>query len=61
LENAANRAIEKAKQYKKGQMNLTWGSFVTDQIVAEKPVVKKASIKKVAAKKTETKTKSTKK
>tara|TARA_R110002167_G_scaffold66040_13_gene187138 strand:+ start:36875 stop:38017 length:1143 start_codon:yes stop_codon:yes gene_type:complete len=51
VENAANMAIEKAKQYKKGQMNLTWGSFVKDQIFAEKPVVKKVAAKKVAAKK----------
>ncbi len=28
LENAANLAIEKAKNYKEGQMNLTWGKFV---------------------------------
>jgi glutathione synthase/RimK-type ligase-like ATP-grasp enzyme len=52
VENAANMAIEKAKQYKKGQMNLTWGSFVTDQIVTEKPVVKKVAAKKVVVKKT---------
>lgn len=75
VENAANMAIEKAKQYKKGQMNLTWGSFVTDQIVPAKKVsakktpakasetkvvAKKAPVKKVVAKKTATK-KATKK
>ncbi|MDP5106670.1 MAG: hypothetical protein NWQ31_10940 [Polaribacter sp.] len=55
VENAANMAIEKAKQYKKGQMNLTWGSFVKDQIIAEKPaeekITVKKAVKKVAAKK----------
>ncbi len=34
VENAANMAIEKAKSYKAGKMNLTWGSFIKDQIVA---------------------------
>ncbi|WP_179338890.1 ATP-grasp domain-containing protein [Winogradskyella ludwigii] len=62
VENAANMALEKAKQYKKGQMNLTWGSFVRDQIespkapkkktVAKKAPVKKAVTKKTVAKKT---------
>ena len=32
VENAANLAIERAKAHKEGQMNLTWGSFVADQI-----------------------------
>jgi glutathione synthase/RimK-type ligase-like ATP-grasp enzyme len=32
VENAANMAIEKAKAYKEGKMNLTWGSFIQDQI-----------------------------
>ncbi len=32
VENAANMAIERAKAHKEGGMNLTWGSFVTDQI-----------------------------
>lgn len=63
VENAADMAISKAKQYKKGQMNLTWGTFVTDQIsapakpakkaaVKKKPVAKKPVVKKAAAKKT---------
>lgn len=61
VENAANMAIEKAKQYKKGQMNLTWGSFVTDQVAAPKAAekqtpAKKASVKKVAVKKEAAKT-----
>ncbi len=30
VENAANMAIEKAKQHKDGQMNLTWGRFISD-------------------------------
>ena len=52
VENAANMAIEKAKQYKKGQMNLTWGSFVQDQIAGSKPAPKKTPAKKTVAKKT---------
>lgn len=51
VENAANMAIEKAKQYKKGQMNLTWGSFVTNQIAPAKETTKKISVKKTVAKK----------
>lgn len=51
VENAANMAIEKAKQYKKGQMNLTWGSFVTDQVAAPKEVAKKHQLKKRQQKK----------
>ncbi|TXD47151.1 RimK family alpha-L-glutamate ligase [Polaribacter sp. IC073] len=51
VENAATMAIEKAKQYKKGQMNLTWGSFVTDQIAPAKKAIKKAPAKKTVAKK----------
>lgn len=31
VEHAANMAIEKAKAYKKGKVNLTWGTFVKDQ------------------------------
>ena len=37
VENAANLAIERAKAHKEGQMNLTWGTFVKDQISAPKP------------------------
>lgn len=61
VENAAEMAIEKAKQYKKGKMNLTWGKFVTDQITANKAPAKKAPAKKAAAKKTATKKAATKK
>ena len=70
VENAADMAIAKAKKYKKGQMNLTWGSFVKDQIETPKapkktaPVkkaVKKVPVKKTAAKKaTKTNTKAKK-
>ena len=31
VENAANMAIEKAKSYQKGKMNLTWGTFISNQ------------------------------
>jgi glutathione synthase/RimK-type ligase-like ATP-grasp enzyme len=51
VENAANMAIEKAKQYKKGKMNLTWGTFVKDQIAAPKATMKKTPAKKAPAKK----------
>lgn len=40
VENAAIMAIEKAKQYKKGKMNLTWGTFVKDQIIGKKTPLK---------------------
>ena len=53
LENSANMAIKKAKAYKKGQMNLTWGTFITDQAAmpkAPQATVKKASVKKPASK-----------
>lgn len=33
VENAANMAIERALAHKEGQMNLTWGTFVKDQIL----------------------------
>lgn len=32
LEHAANLAIKKAKEHKDGQMNLTWGTFVTKAV-----------------------------
>ena len=51
VENAANMAIAKAKQYKKGKMNLTWGTFVKDQIAAPKAPAKKSPVKKAAVKK----------
>jgi len=56
VENAANLAIERAKQHKDGQLNLTWGSFVADQI--QKPAktsARKAPAKKTTAKKATTK------
>ena len=66
VENAADMAIAKAKQYKKGKMNLTWGSFVKDQILAsktpaKKAPVKKAPVKKAVVKKTPAKTSANKK
>ena len=51
VENAADMAIAKAKQYKKGKMNLTWGTFVKDQMVAPKTPAKKAPAKKAKSKK----------
>lgn len=51
VENAADMAISKAKQYKKGKMNLTWGSFVTDQMAAPKAVTKTKPAKKAVARK----------
>ncbi|MEM6517115.1 MAG: hypothetical protein AAF688_13095 [Bacteroidota bacterium] len=50
VENAANMAIKKAKAYKKGQMNLTWGTFVSDQCEKPKPAARKAPAKKPGAK-----------
>lgn len=53
VENAANMAIERAQAHKEGQMNLTWGSFVTEQMPAPKAAAKKPVAKKAtAAKKT---------
>jgi hypothetical protein len=51
VENSADMAIAKAKQYKKGKMNLTWGTFVKDQILAPKAPAKKTPVKKAAVKK----------
>ncbi|MEM7550781.1 MAG: hypothetical protein AAF363_13950 [Bacteroidota bacterium] len=50
LENAANLAIEKAKAHKEGQMNLTWGTFIKDQV--RPPAPKRRAT--TAAKKTST-------
>ena len=56
VENAANLAIEKAKAHKDGQMNLTWGSFISDQFkaptkkAAAKPAAKNSSTRKKAVK-----------
>jgi len=46
VENAANLAIERAQAHIEGQMNLTWGNFVKDQV----PTAKKTSVKKAANK-----------
>lgn len=47
VENAANLAIEKAKKYKPGQVNLTWGTFVSDLFAAPKTTApKKTATKK---------------
>jgi len=40
VENAAEMAIEKAKNHKDKQMNLTWGSFISDEFSSPKPVTK---------------------
>ena len=61
VENAANMAIDKAKQYKKGQMNVTWGTFVKDQIMSQKAPAEKTSTKKTVSKKTPVKKASAKK
>lgn len=43
VENAAEMAIEKAKNHKEGQMNLTWGKFISNIFVPEvKQSTKKA-------------------
>ncbi|MDX2245298.1 MAG: hypothetical protein SF052_00870 [Bacteroidia bacterium] len=47
VENAANLAIEKAKKYKPGQVNLTWGTFISDIFATPKTAApKKTSAKK---------------
>jgi hypothetical protein len=53
VENAANMAIERAKAHRDGQMNLTWGNFVKDQIAPAKnaPVKKATPVKALVAKK----------
>lgn len=49
VENAANLAISRAKAQKPGQMNLTWGTFISNQFAAKAPVAKAAAVKKPAA------------
>jgi hypothetical protein len=44
VENAAKMAIDRAKAQKPGQMNLTWGNFIKDQIKV--PLKKKLSVSK---------------
>ena len=51
VENAANMAIEKAKAYKAGQMNLTWGTFIKDQFAAPVKKTTRTATKKTPAKK----------
>ncbi|MEM9324768.1 MAG: hypothetical protein AAGA85_03895 [Bacteroidota bacterium] len=52
VENAADMAIEKAQAQKAGQMNLTWGTFVQNQVhglpiaSAGKPPAKKTATRK---------------
>jgi len=48
VENAANMAIERAKAHKDGQMNLTWGNFVKDQMPAVKTAPTKRAPRKAA-------------
>ncbi len=42
VENAAQMAIEKAQNHKPGQMNLTWGTFISNIFEAPKVASKKA-------------------
>ncbi len=44
VENAANMAIDKAKNHKEGQNNLTWGEFLTS-FVNNKPLINFSIIK----------------
>ena len=50
VENAANMAIERAKAQKPGQLNLTWGSFIKDQVLGSDKNLGKASANKKAVK-----------
>lgn len=45
VENAANMAIEKAKTYQEGKVNLTWGTFIKDQMAAPAKAKSKAKAK----------------
>ena len=49
VENAANYAIEVAEKHQDGQSNLTWGTFVRDNVAATAP--KKTAKRKASAKK----------
>lgn len=55
LEAAANMAIDKAREYKPGQLNLTWGSFIREA-AADIPKSKQGKAKTTAKKKTSKKT-----
>lgn len=50
VENSANLAIEKAQAHKDGQLNLTWGNWVKDQIAASKKAPAKSVAKKTVSK-----------
>jgi glutathione synthase/RimK-type ligase-like ATP-grasp enzyme len=53
VENSANLAIARAKAHKPGQMNLTWGTFISDQLAM--PAARRttrSTAKKPAARKT---------
>lgn len=60
VENAANMAIEKAQAHKDGQLNLTWGTFISNNFIgnvvnaapAKEAKVKSAAKPKAAATKT---------
>lgn len=54
VENAAAMAIEKAKSFKPGVMNLTWGTFVTDQIKKTASPARRTAKKTTATKNTRT-------
>ncbi|MFT6972794.1 MAG: hypothetical protein ACJAXX_003379, partial [Roseivirga sp.] len=51
VENSAQLAIDRAKAQKPGQMNLTWGTFVSNQFATKAPAAKKAAPAKKAPKK----------
>lgn len=62
VENAAEMAIERAKAHKEGQMNLTWGTFVKNQIANQSRQPRKTSASKSTSKtEPQTKAKSTRK
>lgn len=46
VENAANMAIEKAQNHKANQMNLTWGTFISDVFTPAAKATTKATTKK---------------
>ena len=48
VENAANLAIDKVKKHQPNKMNLTWGTFVSNQVA--KSAARKSPAKKTASK-----------
>src|SRR5690554_904644 len=56
VENAANMAIERAQAQKPGQLNLTWGTFIKDQILDANKKSGKASANTKSVKPTAKKT-----